>query len=169
MTGRPALLVALVVSLILHAVVIGIGELVSPDGDAPSPQAEPVVEYFPSETDTKSPEERDRRETQEGKSISLETPDPVYRPYFTALTRAIDGSWEDPALGAKDPSKGAVTVEFTLGAEGELLAVSVARSSGVRGMDLAAVKAVKGAMPFEKIPSEIATRELTVRALFVYE
>ena len=169
MTGRPALLVALVVSLVLHALVIGIGELVSPGGGTPSPRVEPVVEYRSSETTAESPEERDRREVPEGKSISLETPDPAYRPYFTALSRAIDSAWGDPALGAKDPSQGRVTVEFTLGAGGELLTVSVAQSSGVRGMDLAAVKAVKGATPFEEIPAEIATRELTVRALFVYE
>jgi len=169
MAGRPALFVALVVSLVLHALVIGVGELLSPEGGAPSPRVEPVIEYRASETGTDNPEERDGRETREGKSISLNTPDPAYRPYFTALTRAIDSSWGDPVLGADDPSQGRVTVEFTLGAEGELLAVSVALSSGVRGMDQAAVKAVKGATPFEKIPAEIATRELTVRALFVYE
>jgi TonB family protein len=169
MTGRPALLVALVVSLVVHALVIGIGELLSPGGSAPLPRAEPTVEYRTVETDKEDPKERDRRETQEGKSISLETPDPAYRPYFTALTRAIDSSWGAPVLGANDPSEGTVMVEFTLGAGGELLAVSVARSSGVRGMDLAAVKAVKGATPFEKIPPEIATRELTIRALFVYD
>ena len=138
MTGRPALLVALVVSLVVHALVIGIGELVSPEGSAPLPRAEPAVEYRTGEPSGDDPEKRDRREAQEGNSISLETPNPAYRPYFTALTRAIDSSWRDPVLGANDPSEGTVMVEFTLGAAGELLAVSVARSSGVRGMDLAA-------------------------------
>ena len=169
MARRPALLIALVVSLVLHALVIGIGELVSPGGGAPAPRPEPVVEYRTGEPDVTPPEEREQREAQEGKSISLETPDPAYRPYFSALTRAIDSSWGDPALGANDPSEGTVMVEFTLGADGELLEVSVVRSSEVRGMDLAAVKAVKGATPFEKIPPEIATRELTIRALFVYD
>lgn len=169
MAGRPALLVALVVSLVLHALLIGIGELVSPGGGVPTRRAEPVVEYRTGETEAERLPERDRREAQEGKSISLETPDAAYRPYFTALTRAINSSWGDPVLGANDPSEGRVVVEFTLGSGGELLAVSVARSSGIRGMDLAAVKAVKGASPFEEIPSDIATRELTVRALFVYE
>lgn len=52
---------------------------------------------------------------------------------------------------------------------GELLAVSVARSSGVRGMDLAAVRAVKMAAPFEEFPPAIESGELSIRALFVYE
>jgi TonB family protein len=60
-------------------------------------------------------------------------------------------------------------VEFTLGRAGELLAVSVARSSGVRGMDRAAVEAVKMAAPFEEIPSAIESGELRIRALFVYD
>jgi TonB family protein len=169
MTGRPALLAALGVSLAIHGLVIGLGELVGVKVDEPAKRAEPIVEYRAVEPDRNGGEEAERREERPGKSISLDTPDPAYRPYFTALTRAIDGAWGEPVLGSNDPSEGSVTVEFTLGAEGELLAVSVARSSGVRGMDLASVKAVKGATPFEKIPPEIATGELTVRALFIYE
>lgn len=175
MYGRYPLLIAVAVSLLLHAALIGVGELLS-GGDAPRPAREEFdVQYFPPER-TKSVAERaeraerdERDEAPSERSISLETPDPVYRPYFTTLTGAIERAWQDPVLKREDPAAGKVVVTFTLGAGGELQAVSVERSSGVRGMDLAAVQAVKKAAPFEEIPPEIATGELTVQALFVYD
>lgn len=169
MHERFPLLVAVTVSLLLHVAVIGLGELLT-GGDSPPPSRDAFqVEYPPPEPPGQKVEKKKAPEPPAGKSISLETPDPVYRPYFTALTRAIENFWTEPVRDRKDPSQGSVVITFTLGADGELKAVSVERSSGVQGMDLAAVRAVKKAAPFPEIPSEIATGELTVTALFVYD
>lgn len=169
MADHRALSLALAASVVIHALAIGVGELVGPGADPPAPRPDPVVEYRTDPGERKAPGEEKAEEQGAGKSVSLDTPDPVYRPYFSDLTRAIDARWGKAELVEGDPKAGRVSVEFTLSADGELLAVSVARSSGVRGMDLAAVKAVKGAAPFNPIPAEIATRELTVTALFVYD
>lgn len=169
MTGRAAMPVALAASLLLHVLAIGLGELfVGGGGRTPEPPR-PAVEYRTETLPPSVEEPPEGRPEETGKFISLDTPNPVYRPYFSALSRVIESAWGEPVVGKNDPSQGKVQLEFTISADGELLAVSVARSSGVRGMDLAAVRAVKEASPFEEIPSEIATRELTVRALFVYD
>jgi len=169
MRDRLSLVVAIAASLLIHALVIGIGEMATRGAD-PRPEREKFsIEYGSDEKAGETEESDIPLEEQTEKSISLETPNPLYRPYFTALTRVIDSFWDDPVLEEGDPSEESVVIEFVLGTEGELLAVSVARSSGVRGMDLAAVRAVKMASPFPGIPPEIATRELTIRALFVYD
>ena len=102
-------------------------------------------------------------------AIALETDDPRFRPYLQEVRKTIASRWDEPRAAAGEPDKGSLTVEFRIGSTGALLAVSVTRSSGGRGLDFAAVEAVKRAAPFEALPASMGSEEITVRALFVYD
>jgi TonB family protein len=170
MAERLSFLIPLVLSLMIHSLVIGAGEVLSRRSVSPQEGGNFQVEYALEGATVNGREPpAEPEESVSAGSISLETPDPRYGPYFQRITRAIDSFWDEPLLREKDPREGSLVVEFTLGRAGELLAVSVASSSGVRGMDLAAVRAVKMAAPFEKFPSAIEAGELSIRALFVYD
>jgi TonB family protein len=167
---RASLAVPILVSLVIHALVITVGEAVSRRGGE-IPDAPLRAEYrLPDPGGGEPPMPREEgTEESAGATISLEAPDPAYRPYFKELRARIGKHWQEPELGDGDRSRGTLLVEFTLEAAGELRDVSVARSSGVMGFDFAAVEAVKGAASFPPFPPEIQKEELTIQALFVYE
>jgi len=56
--------------------------------------------------------------------------------------------------------EGAVKISFTLNAGGDLLKASVSSSSGYDELDDAALDAVRGAAPFDPIPSGTGRDEL---------
>ena len=100
----------------------------------------------------------------EGGTVSLETSNPLYRPYFDRIREAIAAAWSPPAGGK---NAGRLVVLFTLDRSGALLDISVENSSGNRERDFAATKAVKSSSPFGDFPPEITDTRLAVRARFV--
>ena len=172
MLSRFPLVLPLLLSLLLHALVIGIGEGVSRlsgKGDVRPPAS---VEYGGGEVAANDPggeEETDDVPGHPGDSISLETPDPSYRPYFNKIRRKIGEHWQEPRLSSATPRAGSLTVEFSLGRAGDLKSVEVAESSGQKDLDFASVAAVKKAAPFSPFPSSIPSKKLVIRALFVYD
>jgi TonB family protein len=172
MLSRFPLVLPLLLSLLLHALVIGIGEGVSrfsgkEDGSSPA-----TVEYGGGERlaeDPEGEEENDDVPGHPGDSISLETPDPSYRPYFNKLRRKIGEHWQEPRGSSGTPKTGSLTVEFSLGRAGDLTSVEVAESSGEKDLDFASVEAVKKAAPFSPFPESISSKKLVIRALFVYD
>lgn len=172
MLSRFPLVLPLLLSLLLHGLVIGIGEGVSrlTAGDADS--SSPVVEYGggdrPAE-DSGREKAKDEIPGHPGDSISLETPDPSYRPYFNKVRRKIGEHWQEPRPSSGAPRAGSLTVEFSLGRAGDLKSVEVAESSGQKDLDFASVAAVKKAAPFSPFPPSITSKKLVIRALFVYD
>jgi TonB family protein len=171
-----SLAVPLILSLLIHAVVIGVGERVSRFFGNDDRQPSRSVEYSrdsgagkPSQPPAEDQDEESAVPGHPGDSISLETPDPAYRPYFNSIRRRIGENWEEPRRRPGGPQSGSLTVEFSLGRAGDLKSVEVAESSGVKGFDFAAVSAVKKAAPFDAFPPSISSPELLIRALFVYD
>jgi TonB family protein len=171
LSGRYSLVVPLLISLAIHGLALAVGEWVGGGDVESAPSRAPLqAEYRAVRPEEKAPPPKaEEKKAQSGNTVSLETSDPKYRPYFQVLRKEITGHWEEPALAASEPSKGSLLMEFTLEREGELRVASVVRSSGVRGLDFAAVEAVKKAAPFDPFPKKIKEKELTIRALFVYE
>lgn len=117
-------------------------------------------ERFPSDiSETPSKEE----------TVSLDTPDPKYRLYFLKVKEKILNHWGAPRVLPGEPNTGALLVDFTLGRGGKLLAAMVMETSGKKGLDLAALDAVKEASPYDTFPPHIDQDKIRIRALFVYE
>ena len=172
MLSRFPLVLPLILSLLLHALVIGIGEGVSRFSGEDGDRSAPEVEYDSGETaakDSGGAEEKDDIPGHPGDSTSLETPDPAYRPYFNKVRRKIGEHWQEPRRSSGAPRAGSLTVEFSLGRAGDLKSVEVAESSGQKDLDFASVAAVKKAAPFSPFPPSITSKKLVIRALFVYD
>ena len=170
MADRTSLVIPLLASLVLHALVLAVGELAG-IGEGKVARKEAVTaQYQAPPPQGKGPAPGKAEEAGKGaRTISFETTDPTYRPYFSTLRRKISRLWKEPVLGPGDPGKGSLLVEFSLDGDGGLRDATVVRSSGVRGFDFAALEAVKGAAPYDPFPPGIPEKELRIRALFVYE
>jgi TonB family protein len=172
MLRKFSLALPLLLSLLIHALVIGVGEGVSRFSGKGDDRPPASVEYGGEEVAAKVSEEGEEKDDvpgHPGDSISLETPDPSYRPYFNKVRRKIGEHWQEPRRSSGTPESGSLTVEFSLDRAGGLKSVEVAESSGKKDLDFAAVAAVKKASPFAPFPSSISSKKLVIRALFVYD
>jgi TonB family protein len=166
---QKSLLIPLVLSIAVHAAVIGVGELLYSSGDGG--EGEPsVIAYDTSVAKAeKEPAVQPDRDAGGGTSgtVSLETSNPLYRPYFDRIRDDIARSWKPPAGKGGAAAAGRLIVLFTLDRDGALLDISVETSSGDREKDFAATRAVKSSAPYGAFPPEISDDRLAVRARFV--
>lgn len=88
-----------------------------------------------------------------------------WTPFMKDMETKIKNNWQIPSK--TDKSKG-TTLIFKVGKNGELLSVSIMRSSGVMENDEAAIAAVKAAAPFRKLPDEYKKSFLTLDFTFDY-
>jgi protein TonB len=70
---------------------------------------------------------------------------------------AIDNNWE-----------GSVVVRMTVGADGRIAALGVARSSGHEVLDQQALDMFRTAKPFVQLPPELAGREFELELRAIY-
>lgn len=173
MLKRHSLAVPLLLSVIIHALVIAGGEKLSPSAGKSEESPSVAVNYQPpppsGEKNTEEVGKGGKETPSVATTLSLETSDPLYRPYFKTVRRKIGDRWKDPRGKGDERKKGKVLLEFTVTSAGKLQSVEVAESSGEKSYDFSAVKAVKGASPFEPFPTSISKRKLTIKALFVYD
>lgn len=175
--GELPLVAWLIISALFHGLFIGGAELLGPESAAQPDYESLQAQYRLHETGDPaadsgigSPGDNSAGdEDSPALSISFETSDPKYKPYFRRLRDKIGMHWAQPRLGEGEEDKGSLLVEFVLGKKGDLRAVSVARSSGVMGLDFAAMEAVKSAANYAPFPPEITEKELKIRALFIYD
>ena len=169
---RKGLLIPLIISVVFHGVVIGAGQLLYGPEDGAQGR-DPAVTYdIPDSGSNERPPGADRAEPADepaGGSISLETSDPRYRPYFKTLRLSIEKNWRAPAPRKGTAPSGKLVVLFVLGRDGKLLEITVHRSSGVRELDFSAVESIKNAAPFKPFPGDIHEAKLSVKARFVYD
>lgn len=100
--------------------------------------------------------------------ISLNTNDPVYVTYFTKIKQLIESRWEYPEIALRYGLQGRLSLQFTIGANGQLEQVRMIRSSGSQVLDEEAVRAVRAAAPFPPIPSWIKPNPLLISASMEY-
>lgn len=107
--------------------------------------------------------------TGEGRApVSLNTRDPVYVSYFNRIKQAIEINWEYPELAKRYGLQGKLLVEFTVSADGQLEAVRVVRSSGSQLLDDEALRAIRAAAPFPRVPPWLKGSSLPISAAMEY-
>jgi len=100
--------------------------------------------------------------------VSLNTKDPAYVSYFNRIKQAIEINWEYPELAKRYGLQGKLALEFTIAADGQLEQLRLVRSSGSQLLDDEALRAIKAAAPFPRIPSWIKGSPLPISASMEY-
>jgi TonB family protein len=101
--------------------------------------------------------------------VSLNTRDPNYVTYFTKIKQMINSQWEYPELALRYGLEGKLSVEFTIGANGQLERLRLVRSSGSQLLDEEALRAIKAAAPFPPIPRWIKPSPLPLVGEMIYD
>ena len=100
--------------------------------------------------------------------VSLNTKDPVYLSYFNRIKLAIEQNWEYPELALRYGLQGRLSLEFAIGADGQLEYLRITRSSGSQLLDDEALRAIRAAAPFPPVPSWIKGGPVTISASMEY-
>jgi protein TonB len=101
--------------------------------------------------------------------VSLNTSDPVYVTYFNKIKQLILSRWEYPELALRYGLEGRLSVEFTIGSNGQLERLRVVRSSGSNILDEEALRAIQAAAPFPPIPRWIQPNPLAIFGEMIYD
>jgi protein TonB len=100
--------------------------------------------------------------------VPLETKEPLYVTYFTAIKRSIDANWRYPELALRYGLEGRLIVEFEILESGQLQGLRLIRSSGSALLDDEALRAIRSAAPFAPIPRWIEQKPLAITARMEY-
>ncbi len=107
-------------------------------------------------------------EADDDEPISLNTTETKYASYFARIKHQIERVWIYPEEAARRGISGEMTLRFQISKDGNLVEVYLVDASGSSLLDLAAVKAVKGAAPFYPFPLTITKEKLSILATFIY-
>ena len=100
--------------------------------------------------------------------VSLNTRDPVYITYFNKIKQLIESQWDYPELALRYGLQGRLSLEFTIGSNGQLERLRLVRSSGSQLLDEEALRAIKAAAPFPPIPPWVKPSPLSISASMEY-
>ncbi|MBI5749648.1 MAG: energy transducer TonB [Nitrospinae bacterium] len=101
-------------------------------------------------------------------TIPLDTKEIKYNSYFDSIKRKISSVWRYPDEAMSQGIKGSVVLRFSISREGALLDTMLLSSTNYKVLDEEAVRAVKTASPFDKIPDDIDKNQLNIIATFSY-
>lgn len=90
-----------------------------------------------------------------------------YAWYLNSAMSKVEENWKPP-MGLTDRKDAAATVQFTILSSGEISGVSITGSSGISTLDNLAVKAVKAAAPFGKLPVGFQGDRLDIKYVLHY-
>ena len=107
-------------------------------------------------------------EADDDQPISLNTTETKYASYFTRIKHQIERVWVYPEEAARKGISGEMTLRFQISKDGNLMGVYLVDASGSELLDVAALKAVKGAAPFYPFPLTITKDKLSILATFIY-
>lgn len=103
-------------------------------------------------------------------TLGLDSPNPLYRDYFSKLHRQIDRVYVVPAEVSSGELAGVVKVTFTLERTGRLADASVESSDGSTTiLGEAALTTLRLADPFNPFPDGMPHERVTITARFVYD
>jgi TonB family protein len=102
-------------------------------------------------------------------TISLDTKDVAYAPYTTVLKEKIRSHWIYPLYAQENLIQGTLLILFRLDSGGNLVDLSVMRSSEYEILDRYALKAIRSANPFPPFPENITVDFLNINASFAYQ
>jgi len=107
-------------------------------------------------------------EADDDEPISLNTTETKYASYFARIKHQIERVWIYPEEAARRGVSGEMTLRFQISKDGNLVGVYLVDASGSELLDMAALKAVKGAAPFYPFPLTITKEKLSILATFIY-
>jgi periplasmic protein TonB len=110
----------------------------------------------------------DEEDSADEEEVSLNTTEIKYADYMARIKHQIEKVWTYPEQAARKGISGEITLRFKLSKDGNLLSVRMVESSGTKILDVAAMKAVKGAAPYYPFPATITTKKLVITAAFIY-
>ena len=108
------------------------------------------------------------KESGDEEEISLNTKKIKYADYMARIKHQIEKVWTYPEQAARNGISGQITLRFKLSRDGNLLSIRMLESSGEKILDMAAIKAVKGAAPYYPFPKTLTTKRLVITASFLY-
>lgn len=134
----------------------------------PEPEQQPPKEKRPRKTTPKTPPSVGS-ETGSATSKSafgaavagLENPDFVYGYYIDQMLGMIQSHWLRPAIGGGVE----VVVHYRIRRNGDISELRITRSSGYSSFDLAALRAVRSAAPFPRLPQGFRHNSLGVNLI----
>lgn len=100
--------------------------------------------------------------------VDINTREDRFFSYLLQLKHKIQGVWVYPSVAAKAGIGGALSVEFSIAKNGDLLYVNLLDSSGHTILDESAMKAIKTAAPYYPFPERMKAKRLRIRANFIY-
>lgn len=109
-----------------------------------------------------------KEEAGKDSGITFDTKELRYHGYMSKLQNRIEGIWKYPHEAASRGIYGDLKIKFTIKKDGMLGNVELARTSGHRSLDEAAMQALKDAEPFWPLPEEWGREGITIDGHFVY-
>lgn len=101
-------------------------------------------------------------------TLTFDTQDYRYAGYMRKLKEKIESIWEYPPEAAKKGLYGDLRISFTIRRDGKLGAVELARTSGYKMLDDAALKALRDGEPYWPIPDDWGMESYTINGHFFY-
>ncbi|MCH8028738.1 MAG: TonB family protein [Candidatus Dadabacteria bacterium] len=102
------------------------------------------------------------------KTVSLNTREFRYFPYFVRLKRKIEDVWQYPMESRLAREQGTLELVLILTAKGKVLDVVVVKSTPYERLNREVVRSVREAGPFHRFPPEWRERGLQIRLEFAY-
>lgn len=100
--------------------------------------------------------------------LSLSSSDFRYFPYLVRVKRHIEGEWEYPEEARLRGEKGRLKLQMALDRRGQLLDVTIVRPSRHESLNTEALRAVREAGRFPRVPGELGMSGVRIEAEFHY-
>ena len=107
-------------------------------------------------------------EAKHDNGITFDTTEYKYYGYMQRLRERIESVWRYPSDAEEKGIYGDLYIRFTIKKNGRLGAVELARTSGHKDLDDAAMKALRDADPFWPLPDEWGEDAFTITGHFIY-
>ncbi len=180
LTGKRIILMALLVSGIIHAgIIIGFPDIFMAGGFGTKLRAFKVDLIRPPMDEIQEPSEEaqapisqapvESAQEKEEATISLDTKDAIYHPYAKLVKERIQQHWTYPLAARQSYVQGNLLIIFRLERNGHLVKSRIARSSGYQILDGTSLKAIELASPFPPFPDTIPVQFLNINASFTYK
>lgn len=111
--------------------------------------------------------EKEEREKKD-KTFTFDTREYRYLLYNQRLKQRIESIWVYPRDAAAQGIYGDLIIRFTILQNGSLGPVELVRTSGHKGLDDAAIKALRDGAPYWPLPKEWGMEAYTIEGLFIY-
>lgn len=107
------------------------------------------------------------RQTAAAVSLLKPTEDVNFSSYVQHVVTSVEDNWYALIYdSARNGEKGTVTLKLRIRSDGSMVP-EIEKSSGIRTLDKAAMKAVRKAAPFEALPPEFHGPFIELRLLFI--